>query len=601
MSLKKLTVAGWSNCGAFKQAKAALTGISAIFPSRFAVTVTEMATRDEYMLWLETFRPTISAPDNHKTSPIVWFDDGKYLGGRDDTLAWCRSALTAADDVVTVATGAVNDNVKADHGFTYDLVVIGGGSGGLACSKEAQKLGAKVAVLDFVKPSPAGSKWGLGGTCVNVGCIPKKLMHNAALLGEHARDAKGFGWSGLDTPTHDWEVMRENVQDYIKGLNFGYRVQLREAGVTYLNKLGRFVGPNQLECTDAKGKKEVITSARFVLATGGRPTPLDFPGAEHALTSDDIFMKDTAPGRTCVIGAGYVALECAGFLTGLKQGEVTVLVRSVPLRTFDQDVVKFITDYMTHAGTRIVLGVLPKSIEKLSNGRFLVTYGDKDSSSSEEFDTVLQAVGRTPDLTTLGLDSIAEGGISIDSRSGKVLCKSEQTSVPHVYAIGDIVHGTPELTPVAILAGKLLSKRLFGHSDEQIDYKLIPTAVFTPLEFGTVGLSEDEANNMYGAENIECYVSAFAPLEWSITNNHTELSCYAKIVVLKTQREKVLGMHIASPNSGELIQGFAVALKKGITYHDLISTIGIHPTIGEEFTVMSVTKSSGKSVAKVGC
>jgi thioredoxin reductase (NADPH) len=426
-------------------------------------------------------------------------------------------------------------------------------------------------------------------------------MHNAALLGEHARDAKGFGWSGLDTPVHDWELMRENVQDYIKGLNFGYRVQLREAGVTYLNKLGRFVGPNQLECTDNKGKKEIITAARFVLATGGRPTPLDFPGAEHAITSDDIFMKDTAPGRTCVIGAGYVALECAGFLTGLKQGEVTVLVRSVPLRTFDQDVVKYITDYMTHAGTRIVLGVLPQSIEKLANGQFLVTYGDKNSSISETFDTVLQAVGRTPDLRALGLDAVAEGGIAVDSRSGKVVCNNEQTSVPHVYAIGDIVHGTPELTPVAILAGKLLSRRLFGQSVEQIDYKLIPTAVFTPLEFGTVGLSEDEANQQYGADNIDCYVSAFAPLEWSITNNHTELSCFAKIVVLASQKNRVLGMHIASPNSGELIQGFAVALKKGLTYQDLVSAVGIHPTIGEEFTVMSVTKRSGQSVAKVGC
>jgi thioredoxin reductase (NADPH) len=292
------------------------------------------------MAWLATFRPTIGA-DNHKTSPIVWFQEGnKYLGGRDDTLAWCRSILTTTETLTTVAP-----NVNAwnpDHGFDYDLVVIGGGSGGLACSKEAQKLGAKVAVLDYVKPSPAGSKWGLGGTCVNVGCIPKKLMHHAAILGDAAKDAKGYGWTNLDAGKHDWTTLRQNVQDHIKGLNFSYRVQLREAGVTYLNKLGKFTGPTTMELTDSKGKTQTITGARFVIATGGRPTPLDIPGGEHAITSDDIFMKETAPGKTCVVGAGYVALECAGFLTALKQGDVTVLVRSTPLRSFDKDVVNYI-------------------------------------------------------------------------------------------------------------------------------------------------------------------------------------------------------------------------------------------------------------------
>jgi len=245
----------------------------------------------------------------------------------------------------------------------------------------------------------------------------------------------------------------------------------------------------------------------------------------------------------------------------------------------------------------LVLGVTPKSIEKLPSGRFLVSYGDV----SEEFDSVLQAVGRSPDLKGLNLEAAHEGGVAFDKTSGKVLCVNEQTSIPHVYAIGDIVHGTPELTPVAILAGKLLARRLFGNSDEKIDYKLIPTAVFTPLELGTVGLSEAEAHAKFGADTIESYVSVFSPLEWNLTNNHSELSCYAKIVVHKQQKNKVLGMHIAAPNAGELIQGFAVALKKGITYEDLLNTVGIHPTVGEEFTVLTVAKSSGESAAKKGC
>ena len=249
------------------------------------------------MDWLPTFNTTIGAP-SHKTSPIVWWDHNhKYLGGRDDTLAWCRSFVSVGDvasDGVVPNVDAFDANVIANiylffyyylsslnimqHGFDYDVVVIGGGSGGLACSKEAKKFCGKVAVLDYVKPSPQGSKWGLGGTCVNVGCIPKKLMHTAALLGELAHDAKHYGWEGGDSATHNWATLKENVQDHIKGLNFGYRVQLRENGVTYINKLGKFIGPNSLECTDKNGKVDVITAARFVVAVGGRPAPLECPG-----------------------------------------------------------------------------------------------------------------------------------------------------------------------------------------------------------------------------------------------------------------------------------------------------------------------------------
>lgn len=302
-----------------------------------------------------------------------------------------------------------------------------------------------MACLDFVKPSPLGSKWGLGGTCVNVGCIPKKLMHNASVLGEHAKEAAAYGWTGPEAAKHDWATLKNNIQDHIKGLNFGYRVALREASVTYLNKLGRFLGPHELECTDAKGAVQIITAARFVMAVGGRPTPLDCPGAELALSSDDIFMKATPPGKTCVVGAGYVALECAGFLTGLKGGDVTVLVRSMMLRGFDREMVSAIKTVMEHAGTKIIEGVLPASIEKLSSGRLLVKMND---GQQDEFDTVLAAVGRRPDIHAVGLDS---GAMEVKlAGSGKIDCVHEQTSIPHIYAIGDVVEGAPELTPVAI-------------------------------------------------------------------------------------------------------------------------------------------------------
>mmetsp|Transcript_25121 Transcript_25121/g.55720 ORF Transcript_25121/g.55720 Transcript_25121/m.55720 type:complete len:599 (+) Transcript_25121:182-1978(+) len=594
-----LNIAGWSGCGAYQKTKTALSGLNAIFPSRFAVNVQEHDTRDQYMGWLEGYRASLQA-EMHKTSPIVWFEEGhKYLGGRDDTLDWARSVLSAADEVAETVGNV--DPWNAEHGFEYDLVVIGGGSGGLACSKEAQKLGAKVVVLDYVKPSPQGSKWGLGGTCVNVGCIPKKLMHQAGLLGESAKDAKGFGWSGLEGGKHDWGVLRSNVQDHIKGINFSYRVQLREAGVTYLNKLGAFTGPNSMQLTDAKGKTSTITAARFVLATGGRPSSLKIPGWEHAVTSDDLFMGE-APGSTCVIGAGYVALECAGFLTALDQGEVTVLVRSVPLRSFDADVVNYVQDYMVKRGTKIVSGVTPTSIQKLPSGKLLVCYNSAEGEVFAEFDTVLEAVGRTPDLSGLNLGALVggEGGVVL-AQSGKVMVANEQTAVPHVYAIGDVVEGCPELTPVAILAGRLLAKRLFGGSTETMDYKSIATAVFTPLELGTVGLTEKEAQEMYGAGAVDAYIASFSPLEWALTENHSDLSSFCKVVVLPAEKNRILGMHIACPNAAEVIQGYALALKKGLVFSDLQKMVGIHPTVGEEFCTLNVTKSSGGSMAKTGC
>jgi thioredoxin reductase (NADPH) len=394
----------------------------------------------------------------------------------------------------------VNDNYDPAHGHEFDLVVIGGGSGGLACSKEAKNLGAKVAVLDFVKPSSHGSKWGLGGTCVNVGCIPKKLMHQAALLGESYHDATaGFGWevagAGPDAKlVNNWEVMRERVQDHIKGLNFGYRVQLREQGVQYLNKLGKFTGPNTLECIDAKGRSKTITAARFVIAVGGRPTPLSCPGGEFAISSDDLFSLEKSPGKTCVVGAGYVALECAGFIAGLHQGDVTVLVRSIPLRGFDRDIVEKVQSYMEGHKIKIVSPVTPTSIEKLPSGQLQVQFSNGESDT---FDTVLCAVGRSADTSSLGLETV---GVTTNSNNGKISCKNEQTNVPHVYAIGDVVANAPELTPVAILAGKLLARRLFGDSTEVMNYKDVATAVFTPLEIGTVGLSEEDAITKYGAK-----------------------------------------------------------------------------------------------------
>jgi thioredoxin reductase (NADPH) len=281
---------------------------------------------------------------------------------------------------------------------------------------------------------------------VNVGCIPKKLMHNAALIGETmSSDAKAFGYDA-EAKGHDWGKMRENIQNHIRGLNFNYRVNLREKEVTYLNKLGQFVDAHTLQVTDKKGKVSTITSSRFVVAVGGRPSPLDCEGGDLAISSDDIFSLEEAPGKTLCVGASYISLECAGFLAGIGT-DTTVAVRSILLRGFDREIADKIGAHMEDHGVKFRRGVVPSKLAKTMGGRISVTFSD---GSEDEYDTVMAAIGRSADTSKLGLDKL---GVA-PGKNGKIPATFEQSSCPNVYAIGDVMEGCPELTPVAIQAGK---------------------------------------------------------------------------------------------------------------------------------------------------
>jgi thioredoxin reductase (NADPH) len=529
--------------------------------------------------------------------------------------------------------------------------VIGGGSGGLSCAKNAALLGAKVALCDFVQPSPIGTKWGLGGTCVNVGCIPKKLMHQAALLREGLSDARSYGWEVPEAPPHRWEAMVEGVQMHIKSINFGYRSELMTEGVKYLNAYAVFKDPHTVECTDKKGAKTQVTAARFVIATGGRPRYPDIPGGrEHVISSDDLFSLPTPPGHTLCIGASYISLECAGFILGLGM-RATVMMRSIPLRGFDQQMAAQVTKYMGEHACEFIEKAVPTSVEPLPSGKKKVCYQLADGSTgSAEYDTVLVAIGRDAETAKIGL---ANAGVKVHPKSGKIEASGEQTNVPHIYAIGDILEGRPELTPVAIQAGKLLARRLFSDSRKHMDYEGVATTVFTPLEYGCIGLSEEDAIARFGevcarrprrahgsvrsaapgpamrparalpprqAErpserasdrayrtpcpplqpNIEVYHSYFKPLEWTLPHRGDN-ACYAKLITHTLDSERIVGFHVCGPNAGEVTQGFAVAIKCGATKEDFDETVGIHPTTAEEFTTLKVTKSSGASAEKAGC
>lgn len=488
----------------------------------------------------------------------------------------------------------------------YNLLVIGGGSGGLACSKMAAKLGKTVAVCDFVKPSPAGTTWGLGGTCVNVGCIPKKLMHAAAQLGEGMKDASAYGWETPAEPKHNWESMVSAVQMHVKSLNFGYRSELMTNSVKYLNAYAVFTDSKTVETTDKKGKVKTITFDEAVVAVGGRPRYPDIPGAkEHCITSDDLFSLKTPPGKTMVIGASYVALECAGFVHGVGF-DTSVMMRSIPLRGFDQQMAGQVKNYMQEEGVKFVEGAVPTSVEKLESGKKKVTWKLKDGSSADgEYDTVLFAVGRDIVTTTIGLEA---AGVGYNTKNGKIPVTNEQTNVPHIYAIGDCIDGeklTPpsaftELTPVAIQAGKLLAKRLYGGASKQMDYQLVPTTVYTPLEYGCCGMTEEEAIALHGDASIEVYHAYYKPLEWTVPHRGDN-ACYVKLICNLQDHERVIGFHICGPNAGEITQGFAVALKCGATKAQFDDTVGIHPTTAEEVCGLDVTKRSGASAEKSGC
>ncbi|XP_058818150.1 thioredoxin reductase 1, mitochondrial isoform X1 [Topomyia yanbarensis] len=490
-----------------------------------------------------------------------------------------------------------------EENFDYDLVVIGGGSGGLACAKEAVQFGAKVAVLDFVKPSPRGTKWGLGGTCVNVGCIPKKLMHQAALLGEAIHDSQAYGWNFAQPESlkHNWATLTESVQNHIKSVNWVTRVDLRDKKVEYINGFGYFKDAHNVVAVMKNQTERTLSAKYVVIATGGRPRYPDIEGAlEHGISSDDIFSLPQEPGKTLVVGAGYIGLECAGFLNGFGY-DATVMVRSILLRGFDQQMATMVGDAMVEKGIKFLHKTQPKSVEKQADGRLLVKYASDDGEEgSDVYDTVLFAIGRTACTLDLKLDQAgvvtAENG-----KSDKLDVDSfEQTNVQNIYAVGDVLYKRPELTPVAIHAGRLLARRLFNNQTDIMDYADVATTVFSPLEYGCVGLSEEAAEAQFGKDKVEVYHAYYKPTEFFVPQRSVRY-CYLKAVSLLEGDQKVLGLHFLGPAAGEVIQGFAAALKSGLTMKILKNTVGIHPTVAEEFTRLSITKSSGLDPTPATC
>ena len=472
--------------------------------------------------------------------------------------------------------------MEIESKYDYDLFVIGGGSGGISAAKKASELGATVGLADFVNPSPLGTKWGLGGTCVNVGCIPKKMMHFASILGEAKDDQKSAGWEVDTLARHNWSSMVASVNTHIKRLNWGYKKKLVEFGIKYYNCFARFKNKHTLILTNKKGKETEVSVDKVILAVGGRPTYINLPNIrELAITSDDIFWKKKPPGKTLVIGGGYIAVECAGFIKGMGY-DVDMLVRSTVLKKFDRGMIQRVVRDMEERGIKLMRGSL-ESVEKGKTGVIASYQIEKNANLIEggimnemmkenenlkiEYDTILLAIGRTPETSKIGLNLI---GI-IPENNGKInVNENYQTNVDNVFVIGDIRNNSPELTPVAIKEGIHLSSYLFGNKPMKlINYNAIPTTIFSPLEYSVVGLSEENAILQYGEENIEVYHKSFKPLEWNFFESRLNDLCYCKVIVNKSDNETILGIHYAGPNAGEVMQGYGLAMTRKTTFEQL--------------------------------
>lgn len=537
------------------------------------------------------------------------------------------SKRTATD--AGIATDQAPASKVAGPSYDYDFAVIGGGSGGMAAAKEAASLGARVVLFDFVKPSPRGTKWGLGGTCVNVGCVPKKLMHYAALCGAAMHDAAHLGWQ-LPTKGEakdvnvgfEWTELKDTVQKHVRSLNFAYKTGLRSAKVEYIDGLAAFDDPHTISYQRKfKTETETLTAANVLVAVGGRPyVPDSVPGAsEYAITSDDVFYLKQAPGKTLCVGAGYISLECAGFLKEIGF-DVTVAVRSVVLRSFDRDCANKIEEIMEASGVKFKRGAQPTKIERNENGRLDVSFKAADGTASvEQFDTVLYAAGRYADTRGLRLE---KAGITSLDDNGKFVSVDggEATNVGHVFAVGDVLAGRDELTPVAIMAAEKLARRLFGGATEKMDYDLVPTTVFTPTEYGVIGLSEEEAIKKHGADALDVYLWQWSTLEHQAVHRlkHPSVrapgmetfdamppNCMSKLVCLKAEEGRVIGFHFVGPSAGEVTQGFAIAMRCGAKKSDFDAVVGIHPTDAEALTTMTVNrrdvKEAGDWTASGGC
>ncbi len=454
------------------------------------------------------------------------------------------------------------------HDHSFDLFVIGGGSGGVRAARMAAQRGARVALAEAAA---------LGGTCVNVGCIPKKLYSYAAHFAQDFHDAAGFGWD-LQPPRLDWARLKANRAEEISRLNGVYLRLLAEPGVRILRGWARLTGPHAVEVRTGSGTHQ-FTARHILVATGGTPDVPTFPGCEHVVTSDSMFDLDPFPRRLLVVGGGYIACEFASIFNGLG-ARVTQLYRGEQvLRGFDDDIRAFLAAQTRKHGVDLRTHSDVRAIEKTADG----LRAELLDGSTLMADTVLYATGRVPNVDGLGLDTV---GVAQGKLGAIVVDEHYRSSVPSIHALGDVT-ARLQLTPVALGEAMVLVDHLFGTGQRRLGYDYVPTAVFTHPNIATVGFTESQARETFGA--VTLFRSEFKPLKQTLGGSPERT--FMKLVV-DTASDRVVGLHMVGPDAGEVVQGFAVALKAGATKAMFDATVGIHPTAAEEFVTMREPSAS---------
>ena len=448
--------------------------------------------------------------------------------------------------------------------YDFDLFVIGAGSGGIATARRAAEYGANVAVAEYDR---------LGGTCVNRGCVPKKLMVYASHFPAQFEEAVGYGWSAVSS-SFDWPMLTTAVNNEVTRLNGIYEGMLDRSKVKVFPHRASLVDPHTIQVGD-----QTVTADKVLIAVGGKPVKPDIPGIEYAITSDDIFTLPEQPKRMVILGGGYIASEFACILNGLGTEVVQIIRKDKILRGFDDDLRTEIQSAMERHGVRILTETTIEKFEKTDSG---VKVTVKTASGEEEIlaDAVsLSATGRVPNLENLGLENT-----KIETKAGAIAVDQHSlTAEPNIFAVGDCTNRI-NLTPVAINEGRALADTEFGKKPRVMSHENVPTAIFTTPEAGTVGLSEEEAKEQYGDDAIQVFRSKFRPMYYVLPAKHDEKTLM-KLVVHK-ETNKVLGAHMVGDYAGEIIQGVAIAVKMGATKADFDATVGIHPSSAEEFVTM---------------
>ncbi|MFP1723600.1 glutathione-disulfide reductase [Lonsdalea quercina] len=445
----------------------------------------------------------------------------------------------------------------------YDYLAIGGGSGGIASINRAAMYGKKCALIE--------AKY-LGGTCVNVGCVPKKVMWHAAQIAEAIHNyGPDYGFD-VTVNGFNWDTLVKNRSAYIDRIHHSYDNVLGKNQVEVIRGFARFVDAHTVEVNG-----EEITADHILIATGGRPTLPDVPGAEYGINSDGFFELDALPRRVAVVGAGYIAVEIAGVLNALGAETHLFVRKHAPLRQFDPLIVDTLVEVMKAEGPSLHTESTPKAVVKNADGSLTLQLED---GKSQTVDCLIWAIGRQPATDNLNLQA---AGVALDDRGYVQVDKFQNTNVSGIYAVGDNT-GAVELTPVAVAAGRRLSERLFNNKpNEHLDYTNIPTVVFSHPPIGTVGLTEPQAREKYGDEQVNVYQSSFTAMYTAVTQHRQP--CRMKLVCVGPE-EKVVGVHGIGFGVDEMLQGFAVAVKMGATKQDFDNTVAIHPTGAEEFVTM---------------